>query len=160
MDIDIWQNVINVDLNLNIYIKLQKRVWDETWRLHSTSTIFKTFWKDLKYIRIIQRTNNPNYSEYYLYGERGISSEYFKDFIVFYNDLFDSIFLHCEEFGEKDTTIERIDVNGNYDALNCKCKQQEKNKQIIKEILNILKNYAWHRTTNHVIMLNVLRKEI
>ena len=66
------------------------------------------------------RTTNPNYNEYYLYGGRGISSEYFKDFMVFYKEMYESYVEHVKEFGEKDTTLDRIDVDGNYETSNCR----------------------------------------
>jgi len=66
------------------------------------------------------RTTSPNYNEYYLYGGRGINSNYFQDFMVFYNTMFNSYVAHCKKFGEKDTTIDRINVNGNYELNNCR----------------------------------------
>lgn len=66
------------------------------------------------------RTCNENYAEYKYYGGRGISSEYFKDFIVFYKEMYDSYKKHVDEYGEKDTSLDRIDTNGNYDFYNCR----------------------------------------
>lgn len=66
------------------------------------------------------RTTNPKYNEFYLYGGRGIKSEYFEDFIVFYRDMFSSYIAHCELCGENNTTIDRIDVNGDYTKDNCR----------------------------------------
>jgi len=61
---------------------------------------------------MIQRCHNPNYSEYYLYGGRGIKvcSQWRNSASVFLEDM-----------GEKpkDYSIERRDVNGNYEPSNC-----------------------------------------
>ena len=81
------------------------------------------------------RTTNPNYSEYKYYGGRGISSEYYSDFMRFYNDLYKSYKEHVDKYGEKNTSIDRIDVNGNYELSNVRwatCKEQVMNRRISK----------------------------
>lgn len=80
------------------------------------NTRFWKIWTDMK-----QRCSNPNDSHYKYYGGRGITfCDEWNDFINFKNDMYDSYLEHCEKYGEKDTTIDRIDVNGNYCKENCK----------------------------------------
>lgn len=67
-----------------------------------------------------QRTCNPNYGEYHYYGGRGINSDYFEDFITFYYDMFESYQKHVDEYGEKNTSLDRIDPDGNYTKDNCR----------------------------------------
>lgn len=86
------------------------------------------------------RTTNPKYTEWYLYGGRGISSEYYADFMVFYKELFQSYLEHIEKYGIKDTTLDRIDCNGNYEKGNVRwatCKEQ---------VLNQRRNYEKSQT--------------
>lgn len=55
------------------------------------------------------------------YGGRGITyQESWKKFENFRDDMYESYLKHCEEYGEKDTTLDRIDVNGNYCKENCR----------------------------------------
>ena len=78
------------------------------------------------------RTTNEAYNEYHLYGGRGISSDYFEDFMVFYKEMYESYKKHVDEFGEKDTSLDRIDVDGNYETSNCRWatnKEQGRNKR-------------------------------
>jgi len=78
-------------------------------------------WK--KWINMRDRCNNPNGVDYQRYGARGIKvDEQWDDFEQFIKDM-----------GEqpKGTTLDRIGVNGNYSAENCRWathKQQARNK--------------------------------
>lgn len=83
------------------------------------------------------RTTNPNYNEYHLYGGRGISSDYFEDFMIFYNEMYDSYLEHVKIYGEKNTTLDRIDCNGDYTKNNCRwatVKEQANNTRVNKKI--------------------------
>ena len=79
-------------------------------------TRFYNIWKGMK-----QRCNNKNSPHYVWYGGRGITvcDRWYK-FENFKEDMYQSYLAHVEGFGEKNTTIERIDVNGNYEPNNCK----------------------------------------
>lgn len=65
------------------------------------------------------RCNSIKESSYEHYGGRGIKCLW-TDFKSFRKDMYKSYEAHVKEFGEKDTTIERIDNNGNYYRQNCK----------------------------------------
>lgn len=65
------------------------------------------------------RTTNPNSPKYVSYGGRGISSEEFKYFVDFYDAMYESYLEHISIYGEKETTLERIDVNKDYSKSNC-----------------------------------------
>jgi len=69
-----------------------------------------------------QRCGNKNIESYKYYGERGISvcDRWLNSFEFFLEDMGESYEQHVEEFGEKETTIDRIDVNGNYCKENCR----------------------------------------
>ena len=77
---------------------------------------FYMAWKQLK-----NRCNNINIRSYKDYGGRGIKyQESWKTFINFKDDMYESYLQHIEEFGEKETSIDRKDVNGNYCKENCR----------------------------------------
>ena len=79
-------------------------------------TRFYSIWKHMK-----QRCLNKNNKHFPYYGGRGITicQEWIDNFENFYNDMYESYLKHIEEFGEKETTIDRINVNGNYEPNNC-----------------------------------------
>lgn len=79
------------------------------------NTRFYRVWDSIK-----QKCLNKNSSAYYKYGNEGVSV--CKDWMVFENfkkDMYESYVKHAAKYGEKNTTIERIDVYGNYEKANC-----------------------------------------
>jgi len=78
--------------------------------------------------------NNPSYKNY---GGRGIKicQRWLDDFANFMNDMLDSYIEHVSKYGEKNTTLDRIDTNGNYEPSNCKWstfKEQNNNQRRLK----------------------------
>ena len=71
------------------------------------------------WLRIIDRCTNPKNSAYRLYGGRGIKvcTDWLK-FDIFYADMYKPWLKHKQKY-PNDTSIERIDVNGNYCKENC-----------------------------------------
>jgi len=75
-----------------------------------------TIWHNMK-----NRCENPNHNAYKNYGDRGIKiCDRWKYFEYFCIDMIYSYQQHVEEYGEKNTTLDRIDYNGNYELSNCK----------------------------------------
>lgn len=91
-----------------------------------TDCRFYKIWADMKY-----RCNNPNCKAYDNYGGRGIKVCLSWDIYEnFKKDMFEDYNKHVLEFGEKQTTLDRIDVNSNYEPSNCRwatCKEQRIN---------------------------------
>lgn len=98
-----------------------------------TNTHFYKKWDGMKY-----RCNIPSSDCYEHYGGRGIKiCERWLDFDNFYVDMYDSYKKHFQRFGAKNTTIDRIDVNGDYDPNNCRwatVKQQIRNTRVNRNI--------------------------
>ena len=59
-----------------------------------------------------KRCYNPKFKFYKHYGGRGITicDSWLEDVINFYNDMEEFYLAHVEKYGEKDTTLDRIDV--------------------------------------------------
>lgn len=66
------------------------------------------------------RTTNPNYEHADCYVNRGINSDEFENFIDFYDTMYESYIELANKIGEKNISLERIDVNKPYSKENCK----------------------------------------
>lgn len=85
------------------------------------------FWR--VYRNMVNRCTKPNSSYYYLYWGRWIKCEW-DSYKSFRNDMYDSYLEHCAKYWEKETTIDRINSDGNYCKENCRwatCVEQWRN---------------------------------
>ena len=68
---------------------------------------------------IVARTSNKKLPYFSSYGGRGIKCLW-KSFEEFRDDMYESYQFHIKEFGEKNTSINRVDNNGYYSKENCR----------------------------------------
>ena len=116
---------------------------------------------------IRQRCNNPNDKDYDNYGGRGIKmcDEWRNDFMAFYNWAIENGY--DENKTIKEQSIDRIDVNGDYEPSNCRyvniyvqarnkrrTKKYEYNGQMldlktISELKGVKYNTLWQRINKY-----------
>jgi hypothetical protein len=85
-----------------------------------------------------QRCFYPKHNRFKSYGGRGITiCEEWVDFQNFFNDMYESYQAHCKEYGENNTSIDRINSQANYTKKNC--------------IWNTLGKQNLNRTNNHLL---------
>lgn len=79
-------------------------------------TRFYRIWVGMK-----TRTTNKNHTWYKHYGGKGITiTPKWLKFEGFLEDMFESYLDHVQLYGITDTSLDRIDGNGNYSKDNCK----------------------------------------
>ena len=110
---DTLRNKRNGVINCGCYTKLKT---SEVKRKHLMSeTRFYKVYKSMK-----RRVLDHNTIGFKNYGGRGIGvSDLWFDFANFKNDMYESYLEHVAIHGEKDTTLERKNVNGDYCKENC-----------------------------------------
>lgn len=128
-----------------------------------------TFYR--KYSGAVDRCIRTGHAGYKYYGGKGVKVEW-DSFIEFRDDMYDSFKKHVEKHGEKNTSLDRIDVNGNYSKENCRwatIKEQNLNKtntalvnfngktyslRILSEKYNIKNNVLWNRVFRYKWSIN------
>jgi hypothetical protein len=96
---------------------------------------FYTAW-----INMLSRCNNPKNLGYKNYGGRGIKCLWglYEDFK---KDMWKSFLRHCKGYGGRNTSLDRINNDGNYHKGNCRWatkKQQQLNRRNVKNRQNYL----------------------
>ena len=107
------------------YIKSQVKHWDSWTRLYNI------------YLQLKGRCTKEKNPSYWYYWWRWIKCER-NSYEDFKKDMWDSYIEHCEKYWEKNTTIDRIDVDWNYCKENCRWatwEEQRYNKRESKKIL-------------------------
>ncbi|AXK21501.1 hypothetical protein [Bacillus sp. COPE52] len=93
-----------------------------------SKTRFYNIWKGAT-----KRCNNEKDPNFKHYGGRGITiSEEWSNFEQFKEDMYESYLKHCELHGDKNTSLERVDVDKGYSVNNCiwaTFKQQANNRR-------------------------------
>lgn len=86
-------------------------------------------WQSLR-----MRCTNPRNCKYSRYGGRGITfDKKWEKFEGFLEDMYESYLEHFLIYGRKNTSLDRIDVNGDYCKENCRwatMKEQSRNKSV------------------------------
>ena len=83
------------------------------------------------YYGVTARCTNKKHHDYLYYGGRGIKNLW-KSADSFLEDMYESYVFHVNKFGEKNTTLDRINTDGDYCKQNCKWKtrkEQSRNTQ-------------------------------
>lgn len=91
------------------------------------------------YCHIIARCCNEKTKYYNHYGGRGIimCDEWRNSFDNFYNDMYNEYETLSKDIGEENVSIERIDVNGNYELSNCKWIHRSEQSQNMRRTIYI-----------------------
>ena len=110
----------------------------------SHTRLYRT-WKNMK-----QRCYNPNNTYYHRYGGRGITicAEWKQDFKAFYDWAMSNGYTD-------ELTIDRIDVNGNYEPSNCRWVTKEIQNKNTRRNINITYKGETHNVREWSSILNI-----
>lgn len=104
-----------------------EKIMERNYTHRMSKTHIYNIWRGMK-----DRCYNPNHQKYEYYGGKGIKTcVEWLIFENFYKDMKESYDRHCKEYGEHQTTIDRINVNKDYCKDNCRWatyRQQSLNK--------------------------------
>lgn len=117
--------------------------------------------------KTIYNEYNPNSSEWDNYGGRGISSEEYKFFIDFFDDMYQSYVEHKIKYGEKDTTLDRINPNGDYTKSNIRwatrIEQQNNTRDQLRTFIGISpvnEEYIFHNIKQFSLEHNLSKENV
>lgn len=129
---------------------LQREWSNNQWSHHKTKDRIYRTWMNMRV-----RCNNPKDKSYCRYWGRWISvcEEWNHSFEKFYEDMWADYEAHVLKFWEKDTQIDRIDVNWNYCKENCRWATREEQK------INKRKQKKWRRYKEYGFTLGDLAKK-
>ncbi len=107
-----------------------------------SGTRFYVCWKAMR-----ARCNTKSNKDFLNYGGRGIvvCSDW-DNFITFHKDMYESYLEHSILYGEKETTLDRIDCNKNYSVDNCRWltkAEQNRNTRVVTKSVNIIEHKKW-----------------
>lgn len=81
-----------------------------------SGTRFYKIWSNM-----IDRCLNKKHGKYSYYGGRGIKvCDDWLQFVNFYRDMYDGYIIHCGQYTERDTSIDRINNQDGYSLKNCR----------------------------------------
>jgi len=106
---------------------------------YSKTTFYKRWW------HVRARCKFKWDKDYKNYGGRGIifEWEFYNDFV---KDMYKSYLAHVKKHGDKDTTLERIDVSKSYTKSNCRwATRKEQGMNLRKSVKLKLGNITKHR---------------
>jgi hypothetical protein len=119
---------------------------EKTSVVNSTHSMSKTRFYRI-YRGIINRCYLSNWHCYEKYGANGITvcDRWLESFENFRDDMYESYLKHVEKFGEKNTSIDRINSDGNYEPDNCRWETLERQANNIKT--NVFLEYNGQKKT-------------
>lgn len=119
--------------------KIKER--NKKWRVNNKEYFKKYFGKDkglyMKYLLACWRCNSNNEVKFKSYKGKGIKFLW-DSYNEFKKDMYMSYIKHLKQYGKKQTTLDRIDNDGNYCKENCRWAtmlEQANNKRNTKSVV-------------------------